>query len=122
MSQMNPIPLQSTQGTQLSVITAADANEQTVYGSAGAIIWGEIDNTNNPSYAVWAKFYDNATPTVGTTVPTMIVKCRAGTVTQFANGRKWDYATAITCACVKTGGTGGTTSPDNKVTIKVYVI
>lgn len=79
-----------------------------------------FDNTVNTSADCWLKFYDTATPTVGTTVPWMILRVRKGTVLRAAF-RGFTSTTALSVAVVSAGGTGGTSSPGQDATLKVSV-
>lgn len=73
-----------------------------------------FDNLLNPAIT-YLKFYNNATPTVGTTDPDIVVACPAsvkGSVS-VPDGLTGIFTTACSVVAVTTGGTGGTTAPTN---------
>lgn len=111
----------SSRGTEIVEIKELGATAQTVKSSAGSVYFLKVDNTKNPTQDVWVKLYNNATPTVGTTVPELWVRTNKGKEQWFEEGFGWAFSTAITAACVKTGGTGGTDAPDNAVDVTIYI-
>ena len=94
-----------------------DAN---VTGGASNIFYVEIDNTAN-SAASYLKLYDNANVTVGTTAPNMVLRCAASKKQYFVTPQGVAFASALSYACTTTGGTGGTSSPQNAVIVKMIV-
>jgi hypothetical protein len=107
----------------------ANATAEDLSDSANTIYAVEVDNTGN-TVDVFVKLYDAATVTVGTTTPNIIIKCKAGSTrkvaihsssaNQQAPGNGYPFATGLLVACVTEGGTGGTTSPTNKVRVSLF--
>jgi len=81
-----------------------------------------INNKANsvPSYL---KLWNAAAPTVGTTVPNLVMRALGGEdlIWTFGDGGLTSFTTAVTGACVTTGGTGGTVSPTNAVTVDIVM-
>lgn len=111
----------STRGSKIVEITEANNNYHAISASASTVFAVIIDNTANPTYPVFVKLYNHATPTVGTTDPELIVFAPGGQKTSWVQSVGWAFGTALSAACVKEAGTGGTTPPDNDVTVTVYV-
>ena len=88
-----------------------------------------LEVENSTTSTVYVKLYDNAAPTVGTTVPDIIFPVDAGNVRTLnilngsansgSGGYKFD--TAISMATVTAGGTAGTGSPSGG-NVKVVLI
>lgn len=115
-----------TLGSGLKLIRDASANatgEDNVTGAASNTIWLVlIDNTGNDAQQVFLKLYDAAAPTIGTTVPNMVIPAAGGeTVTMAIIPSGYAFATALSFACVTAGGTGGTTNPTNAVPVALVV-
>ncbi|KPL09538.1 hypothetical protein AMJ71_06105 [candidate division TA06 bacterium SM1_40] len=122
--------LEATKHTDLDLNATAEelaSSAKTIYGM-------EIDNTNN-SVDVFVKCYDtnNASPpTVGTTVPDMIIRVGAGKIRSVSSTRGtvsggnvtpaagFAFGTGLYMACVTAGGTAGTTGPTEDVKATVY--
>ena len=62
-----------------------------------------------------------AGPTVGTTAPEWVFKCPASVRRIFSCTPGSNFATNLSLACVTTGGTAGTTSPTNAVTVRLLL-
>lgn len=78
-----------------------------------------IDNTNN-TIPVYLKLWNSAGPTVGTTAPDGgIFRALAGEKLSVTFPRGITCGTALSAACVTTGGTGGTTSPPHDVIVEI---
>jgi hypothetical protein len=79
-----------------------------------------VDNTANSS-DVWLKLYDAvvADVTAGTTVPVIVVRALAGDTTLVANPKGWAFSTAISYRVTDRGGTPGTSSPANPVSVSL---
>lgn len=101
---------------QTSATATADTD---VLNAPGTVFHVEIDNTGNAAQDVFLKLYDNAAPTVGTTSPDVVLKCRQGTKRIWTCTDGELFATAISFACVTAGGTAGTTSPGSAVPVKI---
>lgn len=92
--------------------------EDAVSGGAATIYIVDIDNSNN-SAAVYAKLFNHAAPTEGTTEPNFILKApkqtrQVVTITEGSN-----FATNLSFMCVTGRETASTTSPPNNVTIRL---
>ena len=98
----------------------ANATAEANINSGAATLYGiRIDNSLD-SAANFVKLYNNVAPTVGTTVPDIVVKIGAGRTRHIMFPKGIAFGTAISFACVTTGGTAGTTNPVN--TVKVYLL
>lgn len=103
--------------------TAMGATADAVKASSGTVYSVFVDNSANGGAASYVKLYDAASGgvTVGTTVPDEVLYVRPGAVievlyfTKSAPGKA--FGTAITAACVTTGGTAGTTPPASSVIV-----
>ena len=78
----------------------------------------DVDNTAN-SVAVFVKLYNHASPTVGTTDPQMVFKLPASVRRTMLIPGGHTFGTAVSVACVTTGGTAGTTSPKESVVARI---
>lgn len=87
-----------------------------------------VDNSANGGAASYVKLYNLASGsvTVGTTVPDDVVYAPAGAI---VNRTYWTsaapgvtFGTALSMACVTTGGTAGTTSPASPVIASVNYV
>ena len=81
----------------------------------------EIDAaTNTTVNAVYLKFYDSGSPTVGTDAPEMQLPMAVNTRGAFQiSGGGYTFVNAISMACVQEAGTAGTTSPTQDVIVRV---
>ena len=94
-----------------------------VKASAAAVYQVEIDNTANTSAASYVKLWDVASGsvTLGSTAPASVLVAPAATKIcyTFPPGFGLVFGTAVSWACVTTGGTAGTTSPTNDVIVRM---
>ncbi len=80
-----------------------------------------VDCTNNPNEDVTFRLYDNASPSVGTTVAEVWVPGKRGQIISYEWPIGIPFGTALSSATVKgAGGTGGSTNPSG--TVKVTVV
>ena len=98
--------------------TVANATSSLVKSGSTVVYSVFVDNSLN-SHATYLKLYNHASPTVGTTAPSFLVKVQASSkFTMF-----WPVGptmgTACSFACVQEPGTAGTTSPDNNTRVIV---
>lgn len=110
-------------GTRIIRDDDADAtSENDVLSGAATIIRVKVDNTAN-GHDVYLKLYNDAAPTVGTTAPNIVIPAKAGksAILAIQGGSGISFGTALSFACVTTGGTGGTTSPTNSVIVDIEV-
>lgn len=93
-----------------------DATAEVIKSGATVLFDAEFDNTQN-SVDIFVKLYNNASPTVGTTHPDMIIKVPAGRKSGLppTDALGISFGTALSAAAVTAGGKGGTTSPTNAV-------
>ena len=66
------------------------------------------------------KFYDALTATVGTSLPVMVIKAKAGKVVKVAILGGLAFATGLSVAATTAGGTGGTTGPTGAVLLRLH--
>ena len=97
------------------------AVEDQLSASSTTIQQVHIENTANASATAYVKIW-NATAgnvTLGTTVPTMILPCPGGKTMTYALPQGTTLGTACSISAVTAGGTGGTASMTNAITIYV---
>lgn len=99
-------------------VDASAVNNPT--GGSGTLYYVEINNAANSS-AVFVKFYDHASPTIGTTSPDIVLRCGAAESQYFNLPQGIAFGTAVSYACTTAGGTAGTGSPSNAVILKAIV-
>jgi hypothetical protein len=113
-TQVSPV------GTKLTRQTDADENANNdVTNTSGTIYQVQIDNTGNADNAAYLKIYDDAAPTVGTTAPDFIFKAPISQTRDYVIPLGGDFTTALSFACVISGGTAGTTGPTSAVTVRI---
>src|SRR5574337_186288 len=100
--------------------TALNATKDAVKASAGTIYGIVVDNSANAA-ASYLKLWDVASGgvTVGTTDPDWIVKIAASAKKTIAFPEGLAFGTALTAACVTTGGTAGVTNPTSSVPVSI---
>jgi len=106
---------------------ASDVSLQTVTNSTATVVSAasrslfgiKIDNIANPSEEEWLKIYDHASPTVGTTVPAVIVKIPAGVARTFIILQgNITLGSGLAYAATKTsGGVTGTADPSSALKV-----
>ena len=109
----------TTRGTGQKEYTGLESAYQVVKASSGTVNYVKVDNTLNTSQAVYVKFYDDATPVVGTDDQYLMLRAGAGATVSFVPMEGIAFATAISVLCVTAGGTDGTVSPANSVVVTV---
>jgi hypothetical protein len=106
-------------GSKLIVETALGATpDNNVTGVAGTLYTAEIDNTANPADPAYVKIYNTAAPVVGTTPPDLVFEVPPNQLGSFVMPRGWAF-TALSMACVITGGTAGQVAPANPVVVRM---
>lgn len=82
-----------------------------------------VDNSANTGSDVWFKLYSagSGSVTVGTTVPWAIFKVAAGGILTLVFPTGLPATSALCCACVTAGGTGGSSAPANAVSCKLWL-
>lgn len=110
----------SSLGTYVASSDDLDENKVQVLGSAIKIYKLYLDNSNN-SAASYFKAWDvlAASVTVGTTAPNFVWPVAAGEIAEVLFDTGVTFGTALTIACVTTGGTGGTTGPTAAVAVEL---
>lgn len=106
--------------TQLIKQTSATAApDEDVRGGASTVYVARVDNSANPSQAVYLLMYNSGAPVVGTTAPDAIIPVAGGDVleTLWLTGLLFDNA--LSFACTTAGGLGGTSSPTNPVIVEL---
>jgi hypothetical protein len=107
--------------------TAMGSTVDAVKASSAKVYWMTVDNSANgaPSYV---KLYNLASGsvTVGTTSPDEIIYVPSSAVithvfsTGAAPGKT--FGTALTAACLTTGGTAGVTAPSSSVIVSIAYV
>jgi len=113
-SQVAPVATQFV--LQTSATATADNN---VVNAPATVFMIDVDNTANLAEEVYVKLYNDAAPTVGTTAPDMVIMTRRGVRRGVAIPEGTLFDTALSFACVTTGGTVGTTNPSNAVVVRI---
>jgi len=107
--------------------TAIGATVDAVKGSSAKVYWIIVDNSQNVA-ASYVKLYNVASGsvTVGTTAPDEVILVPASVViTQVYStgaGPGKTFGTALSAACVTTGGTAGTTAPSSSVVVTIAYV
>ena len=105
--------------TKLAVQDDAGADaDNNIFGEDVSVRMVEIDNGG--SSTVYVKLYTHASPTIGTTVPNMVLMCPGSVKRSYAFPEGIAFAPAVSMACLTEGGTAGTGAPGG--TQKVYVL
>lgn len=110
----------------LASIRTVDTNVGTTVQDAASVsskihgVW--VDNTAN-SGGVYVKMFNVASGsvTLGTTAPDNIFYVPGSTAMQFSFAVGSVFGTALSYACVTTGGTGGTTAPSSAVKVDLLL-
>ena len=85
-------------------------------GAAGGIVHAiEIDNTANSTAIYMKGWFQAGAPTIGTTAPKIVLKCAAGTKTQYSWSNGFAYTNTFFASALTIGGTAGTASADSTV-------
>ena len=116
---LTTLTLTTRLGASFGKDTSANASAVTFKGSSGTLQCVEIDNTAASSEDAYVKFYDHASPTVGSTSNDMTLFAPAGKKVAYQFSEGVAFGTAITMACVTTPGEGGTTALSTTVIVKV---
>ena len=113
--------LSFTSNLKLIRDTDADATSENDVNSGAATLYGiKADNSAN-SAASFVKLYNNAAPTVGTTAPDIILKVKGSKIRRVLFPKGIAFGTALSYACVTTGGTGGTSNPTSDVKVDLIL-
>ena len=114
------IPLSSPIGANIFEDSNSNGTGTQVKASSAVVFGVDIDNSLNTSTS-HTKLYNNAAPTIGTTAPHAIIRTKASArrMITYGTGEGATFGTALFVATVTAGGTGGTTSPGNAVTVRV---
>lgn len=119
---LSPLTLRSGLSVFRETVFDATANTSMFTAAATSL---QVLSITNPSTAAssYAKFYNTASPTVGTTAPDMVLPVVSGKTLSLAIASNLNagfvFATAMSGACVTAGGTGGVTSPAASVTAAI---
>lgn len=99
--------------------TDLDEVKDAIDATSGKLHALVVDNTSNVA-ASYVKLYDAASGsvTVGTTAPDLVLKIPASVKRTIVFQEGLSYGTALTAACVTTGGTAGTTAPSSAVILE----
>lgn len=114
-------PLSNPLGTKLVKDLDSDATgENDVLAGACTVYIVDIDNTANAAVS-YTKLYDAAAPTIGTTVPDIVLRVPSSKRRSFVIGAPADGQpfTNLSFATVTAGGTAGTTSPTSDVIVQI---
>jgi len=119
------IIIQSPAGETVFTDTAMGATIDAIKATSAVVFYLLIDNTLNAGAPVYVKLF-NATSgsiTLGTTVPDEVIFVPSGqkiTHVLFTGATAGKtFATALSAACVTTGGTAGVTAPASNVPVVV---
>ena len=124
ITQVN-IPTPS--GLVLFSDTAMGGTVDAVKASSAKVYEVIIDNSANGA-ASYVKLYNAASGgvTVGTTVPDEVIFVPGSAIITYfvftSAGPGKTFATALSAACVTTGGTAGTTSPTSSVVVSILYV
>lgn len=108
--------------------TVMGSTVDAIKASSALLYLVTVDNSGNGGAAAYVKLWNVASGsvTVGTTAPDEIIYVPGGAIitqpyyTKIAPGKT--FGTALTAACVTTGGTAGTTAPTNPVIVSLLYV
>lgn len=117
---ISQIDLSPPSGAKAYINTDLDATIAAVKASAGTLYAIVVDNSANSAVS-YLKLWDLASGsvTVGTTAPDWIFKIAASVKKTIAIPEGLAFATALSAACLTTGGTAGTTNPTSDVDVRI---
>lgn len=117
-----PPPLGGSTAEVISIDAIDATANNDIFDTTGSVFQVDIDASLNSGEDVYLKFYDHATPTIGTTSAEMVLKGKAGQVTSYLLPRGIPFGTAISVAVTQTaGGTEGVDSPSGTVDVRILV-
>ena len=117
-------PANETLFTDTAMGNTADA----IKASSALVLWVKVDNSANAGAASYVKLWNTAAGSVmvGTTSPDQVLFVPASAIATFvfstgaASGMT--FGTALSAACLTTGGTAGSTSPVSSVVVTVAYV
>jgi hypothetical protein len=113
-TQVNPV------ASRLAADTAMGATAQNnVFGAPVTLHLVEIDNTANAGAPSYVKLYNAVSCVPGTTDPTVVLMAPAATKLTYAVPGGVIFATGLSCCCVTSPGTPGTTAPTSSVPVRM---
>lgn len=122
------VNVSSPVGETIYTSTAMGNTKEAVKASSALVLWVRVDNSANAGAASYVKLWNVASGsvTVGTTDPDEVIYVPASAIrtsmlfTGAAMGVT--FGTALTAACVTTGGTPGTVSPSSSVIVTIAFV
>jgi len=122
------IVVASPAGETLYTDTAIGNTADSIKASSALLLWVKVDNSANAGAGSYLKLWNVAggSVTVGTTSPDQVLFVPASAIATFvfstgaASGMT--FGTALSAACLTTGGTAGTTSPVSSVVVTVAYV
>ena len=109
-------------GELLRAVHDADVDATAENVGATTIYTMDLDNTANGAAVTYVKFYNQGSPTVGTTAPHMIIHIAAAVrrIWHFIGGND-SFNQGMSFAGVTAAGTAGTTGPTSDVLVDLVV-
>lgn len=100
--------------------TALGSTVESVKSSSCVVKYIFIDNSANAALS-YVKLFNvtSGSVTLGTTAPDAILMAPVSSRVQFPIPDGWTFATALSVACVTTGGTAGSTPPSSNVIVRI---
>ncbi len=125
---ISQVTLASPSGLIQFTDTVMGSTADGVKASSAVVYSVFVDNSGNGGAAAYVKLWNVASGgvTVGTTVPDEVIFVPGGAIiqrnlfTKAASGVT--FGTALTAACLTTGGTAGTTPPTNPVIVTINYV
>jgi len=115
------IKITFSDGGSTQRFTSVSNSPLVVKSSAGKIIGFNIINPNMDP--VYLKFYDTASPTIGTTAPKNTLSVPSNGTVLFVSPRYWsEFTTAISMACVSGLEDSSTDPPDQDIYCEITYI
>ena len=114
-------PTASTLYTVTPTSGGGSATEDQLSASSTTLHQVHIDNTTNASATAYVKVWNApaSSVTLGDTAPALILPCPGGSTMTYAFPQGTTLGTACSVSAVTTGGTGGTASMTNAITVYV---
>jgi hypothetical protein len=113
-TQVNPV------ATRLAVDTALGATAQhNLFGAPCVLYLVEADNTGNAGAPCYVKLYNAASAVPGTLDPHVVLMVPPAAKRSFAIPEGLAFGVGLSCCCVTSPGTPGTTAPTSAVPVRL---
>lgn len=118
---LRTMALGGSKETLRALIGRSDAtSHDDITGTTATVYRVRVNATQNPAEDVYVRFFDHATPTVGTTAAELLIPCKRGRDLTWEIPRGIAFGTALSVATVQNkGATSGNTDPSGIVDVVI---